>query len=112
MLFMGKIPGVVSGPQLAGLLGLSAKSVATHANTGVIVRVGRGKYRLRESVRSYTAHLRQIAAGRDDPEAATARNRILEAKARIVEAKLAVLEGKLVPAPRSKVRGVREGLTR
>jgi phage terminase Nu1 subunit (DNA packaging protein) len=54
----------VSGKDLASAFGVSDRSIREFADRGIIEKVGRGKYKLLQSVRLYTAHLREVAAGR------------------------------------------------
>ncbi len=54
----------VGAGELADWLGVSSQSIAAFANDGKVVRVKRGKYDLRASVQTYTAHLLEVAAAR------------------------------------------------
>jgi phage terminase Nu1 subunit (DNA packaging protein) len=54
----------VSATELAEWLGLARQTVSGHAADGKVVRLARGKYLLKESVQTYTKHLREVAAAR------------------------------------------------
>src|SRR5688500_17296824 len=54
----------VGSGELADYLGVSSQSIAAFANDGKVVRISRGKYDLKASVQTYTAHLREVAAAR------------------------------------------------
>jgi phage terminase Nu1 subunit (DNA packaging protein) len=54
----------VGAGELADYLGVSSQSIAAFANDGKVVRISRGRYDLRASVQTYTAHLREVAAAR------------------------------------------------
>jgi len=54
----------VSATDLAEWLGLARQTVSGHAADGKVVRLARGKYLLKESVQTYTRHLREVAAAR------------------------------------------------
>jgi phage terminase Nu1 subunit (DNA packaging protein) len=61
----------VSGAVLGDLLNLNASNVSRWAREGVLVRGdGRNNFKLRESVKAYTKHLQEMAAGRagHDPD--------------------------------------------
>jgi phage terminase Nu1 subunit (DNA packaging protein) len=61
---MGVEVNTVGAGELADYLGVSSQSIAAFANDGKVVRVSRGKYDLKASVQTYTAHLREVAAAR------------------------------------------------
>lgn len=54
----------VSGRDLASAFGVSERSIREFAERGIVLKTGRGRYRLIESTRLYTEHLRGIASGR------------------------------------------------
>ena len=54
----------MSGRDLASAFGVSERSVREFADRGIVLKTGRGKYQLVESVRLYTEHLRGVASGR------------------------------------------------
>lgn len=55
---------VVSGQELADLLGVARRSVSEFAERGIIHRIGRNRFSLQQSIRLYCEHLRNVAAGR------------------------------------------------
>jgi phage terminase Nu1 subunit (DNA packaging protein) len=67
---------------LADLLDLTPRRIRQLATAGVIPKTGRGQYQLRDSVRAYCAHQREIAAGRggEDAQLNLARERSRQAK--------------------------------
>lgn len=54
----------VGAGELANWLGVLSQSIAAFANDGKVVRIARGKYDLKASIQTYTAHLREVAAAR------------------------------------------------
>jgi phage terminase Nu1 subunit (DNA packaging protein) len=88
---------LVSVSELAGWLDCSTKSVTAYAAEGVVVRAGRGRYRLRQSIAGYIRSLRSSASGRSTT-ATDERTRLLRAQADSVEHKLAVTRGEFLPA--------------
>ena len=86
----GDIPAVAGSSVLGDLLDISGKTVREFAARGVMVRVGKGKYDIRASVRNYSAHMRRIATGRAGGEslaatAAAERARLAKAQADRIE---------------------------
>ncbi|MFG1299142.1 type IV toxin-antitoxin system AbiEi family antitoxin domain-containing protein [Xanthobacter sp. V3C-3] len=78
-------PEEVSAEELADLLGVTPKTVRNHADRGVVVRSGRGKYLVPESIRNLIADARkasrnneldreQLALVREKRKAAELRN--------------------------------------
>jgi terminase small subunit / prophage DNA-packing protein len=55
----------VSASELAALLLVSRKTIAEWAALGVVVRVGHGRYDLRESVKGFAKHMRERDRGGD-----------------------------------------------
>jgi hypothetical protein len=53
----------VSGKELGEFLDVNERSVRRYAKAGVIIKVGFGKYALRESVRNYIGVLCKAAKG-------------------------------------------------
>jgi hypothetical protein len=53
----------VSGKELGEFLDVNERSIRRYAKAGVIIKVGYGKYALRESVRNYVGVLRKAASG-------------------------------------------------
>lgn len=58
-----KAPRPVSSTELAELFDCGVKEIEAHAREGIVVRIGRGRYDERQSVRNYVCHLRKVAAG-------------------------------------------------
>lgn len=54
----------VSTKELAGAFGVSDRTVRDLAERGVIRKAGRGRYQLLDCTKSYTGHLREVAAAR------------------------------------------------
>jgi terminase small subunit / prophage DNA-packing protein len=57
----------VSGAKLAGLWGVSDRSIRDMAKAGIAVRTDRGRYAREASTRRYCEHLRKAATQRGDP---------------------------------------------
>ncbi len=55
----------VEAPVLARWLGVSGKTVYELTKAGIAVRTGGELYRLKESVRRYCEHIRQMTQSRD-----------------------------------------------
>lgn len=90
---------MVTAPELASWLGVSARSVTDLTTRGIVVRAGRGRYRLAESVRAYCGHLREQAAGRAAGAGLTAeREREARERADSLALRNAVARRDLVPA--------------
>jgi hypothetical protein len=53
----------VSGKELGEFLDFNERSVRRYAKAGVIIKVGYGKYLLRQSIRNYVGVLRKAAKG-------------------------------------------------
>jgi phage terminase Nu1 subunit (DNA packaging protein) len=96
------LPQVVPIGVLTELTGISGTAIRDLATRGIVVRDGRGQYRLAESLVRYAAHLRELATGRGDEtaqqRAAGERGRLAAANADIAELKAAALRGDLVEA--------------
>jgi phage terminase Nu1 subunit (DNA packaging protein) len=88
---------VVAAGELADWLNISLKAIAGHAAAGVVVRVGRGRYKLKESVKKYCEHSRASASGRGSATSSE-RTRLLKAQADLVETKSKAARGELVEA--------------
>lgn len=92
----------ISGRDLAAAFGVSERSVREFADRGLVAKVGRGKYRLIESVQMYTAHLREVASGRGGEEGVldltAERARLAKEQADAVSLKNAASRRELVPA--------------
>ncbi len=75
---------------LAGVLGLTTRTINQLCDSGVVVRISFGRYDLEASVKNYVEKLRQ--------KTGNARDRLNNAQAEIAELKLAEQRGELVPA--------------
>lgn len=56
----------VTAKELSDWIGVSDRTVSDLAIRGHAKKIGRGKYDLKETVRLYTSHLREVAAARGD----------------------------------------------
>jgi phage terminase Nu1 subunit (DNA packaging protein) len=105
---------VVTAAQLAWLTGLGDRALRGYANRGVVVRAGRGKYRLGESVRRLYHHASEAAAGRAGTGLADARAKLALLQAEGQQLRNASLRGEMVPKAdvvdtwRTILRGVRQ----
>jgi phage terminase Nu1 subunit (DNA packaging protein) len=92
----------VSAKDLAKVIGVKDRTVREFADRGLVIRAGRGRYRLVESVRAYCDHLRATAAGRggeDEAKTLTSeRTRLAREQADQTALKNAALRRDLVPA--------------
>lgn len=108
------LPQDVTGLDLALLLGVSTRSVTEFALRGIIVRHGRNRFALAESIQTYCEHIRVVAAGRGGEDAqalSLARARLATEQADNLEMKNARERGELLP--RSDVHlSVTEAFTR
>lgn len=95
-------PETTCGPTpLAVMFSLTAMRVQQLATDGVVVRKGRGKYALIDSVRNYVAYLRSKPKNQHDGDPNTAegkgyefhRARLTQAKADIAEIEAELLKG-------------------
>ena len=87
-------PEEVTADELAALIGVTTKTIRNHAERGVVVRAGRGKYLLAESIRRMLAdarkgsrpndlHREQLALVREKRRSAELRN--AEAEGRVID---------------------------
>jgi phage terminase Nu1 subunit (DNA packaging protein) len=91
----------VSASELASLLLVSRKTVAEWAALGVVVRIGHGRYDLRESVRGFAKHMHERDRGGDVAAVASVaqeRARVLRLQGDRIEREAAKEAGKLVDA--------------
>jgi terminase small subunit / prophage DNA-packing protein len=108
---------VVTAAQLAWLTGLSDRALRGHANRGLAVRAGRGKYRLGESVRRLYHHASEAAAGRSGSALADARAKLATLQSEGQALRNASLRGETIPKAdvldtwTSLLRGVRQFVT-
>lgn len=106
-----------SADALGSLLGISGRSVRDLASRSIIGRVGAGRYPVRESVRSYCAHLREQAAARSGSSTLTdERIRVAREQADKLAMQNALVRGEMIAAREvesvwsATLRGVRAEL--
>jgi len=92
----------VTAAVVARWLGISQEAVQALARRGVVVKTGRGRYALEESVRRVLAHYRDLASDKGNPaslaDIRAQRIRLAKAAADSQELKNAALRGDLVEA--------------
>jgi phage terminase Nu1 subunit (DNA packaging protein) len=71
---------IVTGPEIAKLLGVTPTTVSKLGGDGVLVRCGRGRYRLGPSIRGYCESHRKASSHRASP-ASVARAKLLTVQA-------------------------------
>lgn len=54
----------VSSQEIGRWIGISGQKVRMLSDKNIVVKLGRGKYDLEQSILNYCAHLREVAAGR------------------------------------------------
>jgi phage terminase Nu1 subunit (DNA packaging protein) len=84
---------IVSPSELSEWIGVGTSTITDLARRGHIVRAGRGRYRLWESIARYTAHLTAAALDRQDDATGVQRARLLSAQADSATAKAQKLSG-------------------
>jgi len=88
----------ISAAELADILGVSKKTIASWATSGIVVRKAHGEYDFRESVKSFAKHMRDRGSG--DATAVTAvateRGALLRVQRQRAELELAREEGQLL----------------
>lgn len=98
----------LSALELAGLLGVSDRTIRDLVARGVIARTARGTFSLRDVVPAYTGHLREIAAARGNGAGGAslteARERQTREKADQIAMRNAQLRGELIPADQVEAR--------
>lgn len=103
---LGEHTAIVTGPapmastnDLADLIGVSARAVTDLGRRGILERSAVGAWPVRESIRSYCAHLREQAAGRTGSTTLTEeRVRVAREQAEKLVMANAVTRGEMVPA--------------
>lgn len=90
-------PLLVTGTVLADWLAVGQPALQAHLEAGRLVRVGQF-YDLKASIRAYSAHMREVAAGRGNEELQDAKKRLDLARAQIAELKLAQASGEVLPS--------------
>jgi phage terminase Nu1 subunit (DNA packaging protein) len=97
-----KTAETVGAGELADWLGVTSQTISAFANDGKVVRISRGKYDLRASVQTYTAHLREVAAARGGEagvlDLVQERARLAKEQADNTALKNATLRSELLPA--------------
>lgn len=92
----------LSAKELGAMLGVSARMVLNLFERGIVLKAGRGRYSVAESVKNYCEHLRATASGRggeDGVQNLTAeRTRLAREQAEQVALKNAAFRKELVPA--------------
>jgi phage terminase Nu1 subunit (DNA packaging protein) len=91
--------------QIAGVLKLKQRRVQQLVDVGVLPRAERGRYALIPCVHAYIDYLRGDAEGDDDAagktgiakESATAKTRMIQARARMAELEADQLDGSMLP---------------
>lgn len=97
--------------ELAGLFGISPRTVRDLAARGVLSRVAPGRFDIRAAVLAYTGHLREQAAGRGTGNAEIAVERLREARERADKIALANAKSRREMVPVDKVRAAWIGIT-
>lgn len=87
------IPEEVSAEELAALLGVTPKTVRNHADRGVVVRSGRGKYLASASIRNLLADARKASRSNELDREQLA---LVKEKRRAAELRNAQAEGELI----------------
>jgi phage terminase Nu1 subunit (DNA packaging protein) len=83
---------------MTALLGVSVSNLNRLARAGVIVRAGRGRYKVAESIQGYVKYLRDGAeSGEDATSYSAARARLTAAKAGRAVLELEILRGEHIP---------------
>lgn len=92
----------VSAKDLASIIGVKDRTIRDFADRGLVIRAGRGRYRLVESVRAYCDHLRATASGRGGEQGVdtlvSERTRLARESADQMAMKNAASRRELVPA--------------
>lgn len=90
----------VNAKEVADWIGVSDRTVSDLAIRGHAKKVGRGRYDLKETIRLYTSHLREVAAARGDGQIldlVQERARLAKAQTAGQEMKNATLRRELLP---------------
>ena len=92
--------GTVPAATLAGLFDCDERTIRALTDKGIVVKSGRGRYAVGQSVRNYVRHLRASAAGRGDTSETltAARVRLAQAKATEAETRNKIASGEMVAA--------------
>jgi len=107
----------VTAAELGEFLGLSSRAIRSLADEGHVVRAPeKARYRLAESVRTYCAHIREIAAGRGGASGVSTltaeRARLAREQADAAAIKNAAARGEMIPASKvtAEWRGILTGV--
>lgn len=107
----------VTAAELGEFLGLSSRAIRSLADEGHVVRAPeKARYRLAESVRTYCAHIREIAAGRGGASGVSTltaeRARLAREQADAAAIKNAAARGEMIPASKAAAewRGILTGV--
>ncbi len=96
------IPSVMNAEDMGELFGIGEQMVTLLTRRGIIAKLGRGRFDVRASIRSYSAHLRQSASGRSlaggSPELAEEKIRLVKEQADREALRNAEKRGELLPA--------------
>ena len=95
------IPATMTESEIAAFLGLATSSVRTKTRDGILVRSGRGRFDVAQSLRKYLDQLRSQAARAGRPVADDLKKeklRLATAQAESTELKNAVARGEMVKA--------------
>jgi phage terminase Nu1 subunit (DNA packaging protein) len=95
---MSELKDDVGPEELGSWLGVTGKSVRELAERDMVVRVERGRYALKPSVRKYCEAQRKTIVGRGDGTASAERARLTRAQAVLASLKARRLAGELVAA--------------
>ena len=92
----------VSSDVLQELIGCSHETIRRRVNDNALVKVGRGRFKLIESLRTYFTYLEKVAGGRggeeEQADLAVANARLKRAQAEREEMRLAKEKGELLDA--------------
>jgi len=90
----------ISTVELADWLGVSERAISDYVRKGIIARSAPGKFKLRESVKAVTSHLRELSAQRGASSAGLTaqRERIAREQADKLEMQNAATRRELLPA--------------
>ena len=89
-----EIPSTADVNTLAGIFGLTPRSIQNLEKQGIAVRIAHGRYDLVASVRNYIQHLEDEAAS-EDSEFEFQRTRVYRARAEILECQAQAIRGEL-----------------
>ena len=88
---------IVTTNELAEWCDCSPQTIETYASRNIVVRVARGQYMLKASLKNFIAHLRSEKGGANSPTIPL-KARLLASQARQAERKEAILAGEFLSA--------------